>query len=62
MRLAQGGWLTIELAETMGRMAGFRNIVVHAYAGVSLEIARGIVEHRLVDFLEFVAAIRRRLP
>ena len=61
-RLAQGGWLTIELAETMGRMAGFRNIVVHGYAGVSLDIARDIVEHRLADFLAFVGAVRRRLP
>jgi uncharacterized protein YutE (UPF0331/DUF86 family) len=50
------------LAETMVRMAGFRNIVVHGYTGVSLEIAKDIVEHRLVDFLEFVAAIRRRVP
>jgi uncharacterized protein YutE (UPF0331/DUF86 family) len=60
-RLAQRGWLTIELADTMGRMAGFRNIVVHGYAGVNLEIARDIVEHRLADLLAFVAAIRRRL-
>lgn len=61
-RLAQRGWLTMELGETMGRMAGFRNIVVHGYAGVNLEIARDIVEHRLADLLAFVAAIRRRLP
>ena len=60
-RLAQRGWLTIELAETMGRMAGFRNIVVHGYAGVNLEIARDIVEYRLADLLAFAAAIRRRL-
>jgi uncharacterized protein YutE (UPF0331/DUF86 family) len=60
-RLGQHGWLTTELAETMGRMAAFRNIVVHGYAGVNLEIARDIVEHRLPDLLAFVAAIRPRL-
>jgi uncharacterized protein YutE (UPF0331/DUF86 family) len=61
-RLAQHGWLPVELAETMGRMAGFRNIVVHGYGGVNLDIARDLVEHRLADFLAFVAAVRRRLP
>jgi len=38
--LAQHGWLPAELAATMGRMAGFRNIVVHGYGGVNLEIRR----------------------
>jgi uncharacterized protein YutE (UPF0331/DUF86 family) len=60
-RLARHGWLTGELAGTMARMAGFRNIVVHGYAGVNLEIARDLVEHRLGDLLAFVAAIRPRV-
>ena len=46
----------------MGRMAGFRNIVVHGYGGVNLEVVKDIVEHRLADLLAFVAAIRVRLP
>jgi uncharacterized protein YutE (UPF0331/DUF86 family) len=61
-RLARHGWLSADLAATMSRMAGFRNIVVHGYAGVNLEIVRDIVEHRLGDLLAFVAAIRARLP
>ena len=61
-RLALHGWLTGNLAATMGRMAGFRNIIVHGYAGVNLEVVRDIVEHRLGDLLAFVAAIRARLP
>lgn len=60
-RLAQHRWLSAELAATMGRMAGFRNIVVHGYGGVSLEIAKDIVEHRLGDFVAFVTAIQGRL-
>ena len=60
-RLAQHGWLSVELAATMGRMAGFRNIVVHGYVGVNLEIAQDIVEHRLDDRTTFAAAIRARL-
>ncbi len=60
-RLAQHGWLSAELAATMGRMAGFRNIVVHGYGGVNLEIAKDIVEHRLADLTTFATAIRARL-
>lgn len=60
-RLARHEWLPDDLAATMGRMAGFRNIVVHGYGGVNLEITRDIVEHRLDDLLAFAAAIRARL-
>ncbi len=60
-RLARHGWLPAELAGTMERMAGFRNVVVHGYAGVNLEIARDVVEHRLDDLLAFVAAVRKRV-
>ena len=60
-RLAQHGWLPVDLAATMVRMAGFRNIVVHGYGGVNLEMARDIVEHRLGDLLAFAAALRARL-
>jgi uncharacterized protein YutE (UPF0331/DUF86 family) len=60
-RLAQHGWLSTELAATMGRMAGFRNIVVHGYGRVNLEIAKDLVEHRLGDLLAYVRAIRTRL-
>ena len=60
-RLAQHGWLPADLAETMSRMAGFRNILVHGYGGVNLDIVKEIVEHRLTDLLAFVAAIRARL-
>lgn len=61
-RLARHGWLPADLADTMARMAGFRNLLVHGYAGVNLDIVKDIVEHRLNDLLGFVAAIRARLP
>lgn len=61
-RLGRYGWLSTEQAATMGRMAGFRNIVVHGYGSVNLEIVRDIVEHRLDDLLAFVVAVRARLP
>jgi len=46
----------------MGRMAGFRNILVHGYGGLNLEVVRDLVEHRLADLLTFVTTIRARLP
>ncbi len=61
-RLAQHGWVSADLAATMGRMAGFRNILVHGYGGLNLEVVRDIVEHRLADLLTFVTTIRARLP
>ena len=60
-RLAQHGWLSADLAATMAKMAGFRNIVVHGYAGVNLDIAKDVIEHRLGDLLVFVKTIRERL-
>ncbi len=59
--LMRGGWLSSELAETMKRMTGFRNVLVHGYQAVDLAIVRDIVERRLDDLLAFVEVVRRRL-
>lgn len=60
-RLAQAGWLSAELTDTMHRMAGFRNVVVHGYQTLDRQILVDIVQSRLDDLLAFVAAIRKRL-
>jgi uncharacterized protein YutE (UPF0331/DUF86 family) len=60
-QLQSAGWLSPELTETMYRMSGFRNIVVHGYQAVNPKILRDIVENRLEDLLHFVSAIRQRL-
>lgn len=49
------------LAATMGRIVGFRNILVHGYEIVDVRIVIEIVEHRLDDLLAFVTAVRARL-
>ena len=59
-RLAGAAWISTSLAETMKRMVGFRNILVHGYQDVDLAMVRDVVEHRLDDLLQFVAAIRAR--
>ncbi len=60
-RLARAGWLSPELTDTMHRMAGFRNVVVHGYQALDRQILTDIVQHRLDDLLAFVAAVRGRL-
>ena len=60
-QLARAGWLPAELADTMRQMVGFRNILVHGYDVVDVEIVRDVVEHRLEDLLAFVAVIRGRV-
>lgn len=59
--LAKNQWLSRELDDTMRKMVGFRNIVVHGYQSVDRAILRDMVEHRLADLLAFTQAIRSRL-
>ena len=60
-RLEQAGWIEAPLADSLRNMAGFRNILVHGYDAVDLEIVRDVVEHRLDDLLQFADSVRRRL-
>jgi uncharacterized protein YutE (UPF0331/DUF86 family) len=49
--------LAKDLFETMEKMVKFRNIVVHHYDRVDVEIVVGILRKNLDDFLEFKEAI-----
>jgi uncharacterized protein YutE (UPF0331/DUF86 family) len=51
--LVRGGVLGADLADGLKRMVGFRNIAVHDYARVDLEIVRAIVERHLGDLERF---------
>lgn len=59
--LAQAGWIEEELAARLERMAGFRNILVHGYQDVNLDVVEDVLRNRLSDLLDFVEAIRRRI-
>ena len=59
--LQRADWIDAELASALRNMAGFRNILVHGYDTVDLDIVRDVVECHLDDLLTFVAAVRRRL-
>ena len=59
--LARNGWIGADLCDALRRMAGFRNILVHGYAGVDPGIVQDAAENRLVDLEDFVAAVRPRI-
>lgn len=59
--LAKNRWLEGALAVRLGRMVGFRNILVHGYAEVDPSVVRDVVVNHLGDLDDFVAAIRSRL-
>jgi uncharacterized protein YutE (UPF0331/DUF86 family) len=59
--LERDGWVARDLAGTLSAMAGFRNVLVHGYDTVNLDVVRDVLEHRLDDLLAFVQAVRTRL-
>ncbi len=59
--LGRAAYVPAKLLGRLEQMAGFRNVVVHLYQEVDLGIVRDVVENRLGDLLEFVAAIRLKL-
>lgn len=50
--LLEAGYLKQELGERLMRMVGFRNIVVHNYKDLDLDIVQSIITERLGDFLD----------
>ena len=61
-RLLQGaGWLDAELADALRAAIGFRNVLVHGYTEVDLNIVRDVLAHRLDDVARFVEVIREKL-
>jgi uncharacterized protein YutE (UPF0331/DUF86 family) len=43
-----------QLSKNLQAMIGFRNIAVHEYDKINLEIVKNIIEKHLDDFLEFI--------
>jgi len=60
--LGRYGWLTPALRDTLTRMVGFRNVLVHGNDDVDLDVVEDALRHRLGDLLAFVAAVRARMP
>lgn len=55
--LAEANILDAKLASKMQAMVGFRNVAVHDYRKLNLDILRAILENHLNDFRGFVKSI-----
>ena len=49
--------LPVDLATRMQRMVGFRNVAVHEYARLNLDVVRTIITKQLDDFRTFSSTI-----
>lgn len=59
--LSRHGWVSPDLAASLDKMVGFRNVLVLGYDDVDLDIVEAIANEHLADFDLFVRAIRTRL-
>jgi len=55
--LQQAGLIAPELSQRLKAMVGFRNIAIHDYRALSLDILRAILEERLDDFRTFTRVL-----
>ncbi len=55
--LQQDGIIENEIVEKMKMMVGFRNIAVHNYQAINLEIIKNIINHDMNDIKKFVKPI-----
>ncbi len=58
--LAEKSLISPELLISMKRMVGFRNIAVHQYQTLNIEIVKMIVENHLGDFGNFIDVVKSR--
>ena len=59
--LAQEGVLGNELASSLKKAVGFRNIAVHSYESINWDFVHSIVKYHLADFFEFAKIVAIRL-
>lgn len=55
--LFQANILTKETTQSMKNMVGFRNIAVHDYQTIQIEIVKEIIEKHLSDFTKYTSEI-----
>jgi uncharacterized protein YutE (UPF0331/DUF86 family) len=49
------------LTDKMVRMTGFRNIITHDYKKLDFDIVYDVLQNKLTDMKDFIAAIRKSL-
>ncbi len=51
--LEKHGTISVKLSKNLQAMVGFRNLAVHDYQALNLDIVRAIIEKNLTDFQSF---------
>ena len=59
--LAEAGILPASFADRFRGVAGFRNVIVHGYLEVDLEVVHRVLNERLDDFAEFARRVNGHL-
>lgn len=59
--LAETGILPASFADRFRGVAGFRNVIVHGYLEVDLEVVHRVLNERLDDFAEFARRVNTHL-
>lgn len=60
--LLERGCIGPELAESLKKMVGFRNIAVHDYREIDFRIVKAIIERDFPDFRELIRMALRATP
>lgn len=55
--LEKNGFISQDLSEKLKKMVGFRNIAIHDYQKMNLDILKSILSNNLVDFKAFVKVL-----
>lgn len=55
--LEQAGFLSSEISIHLQSMTGFRNIAIHEYTKLNIDIIESIILHRLDDFTQFASLL-----
>lgn len=58
--LERAGWIDADLAGSLKRMVGFRNIAVHQYQDLQLAIVVSVIQRDLDDLLRYSQAVLLR--
>lgn len=53
--------IPVDLGERLQKMVGFRNIAVHQYRDLDMNIVEKVITHSLDDLLEFARTIRAQM-
>lgn len=59
--ICEAGIIDMASRDNLQAMVGFRNIAVHDYRKLNLDVVRSIIETRLEDFRVFAATVLRQV-